>query len=98
MISSGGTFTIENFPLQCGTVLPQAQLVYQTYGQLNRDRCNAILYPTSYGATHLDIEWLIRPNGILDPEQWFIIIPNMFGNGLSSSPSNCQACGLAEQG
>jgi homoserine O-acetyltransferase len=22
----------------------------------------------------------------------------MFGNGLSSSPSNCQACGLAEQG
>jgi len=98
MISSGGTFTIENFPLQCGTVLPQAQLVYQTYGQLNRDRHNVILYPTSYGATHLDIEWLIRPGGILDPEQWFIIIPNLFGNGLSSSPSNCQACGLAEQG
>jgi homoserine O-acetyltransferase/O-succinyltransferase len=24
----------------------------------------------------------------LDPEKWFIIIPNMLGNGLSSSPSN----------
>ena len=97
MIGSAGTFTIENFALQCGAVLPQAQLVYQTYGQLNRDRSNVILYPTSYGATHPDIEWLIRPDRILDPERWFIIIPNMFGNGLSSSPSNCQHCGLAEQ-
>jgi homoserine O-acetyltransferase len=24
----------------------------------------------------------------LDPNRWFIIVPNMFGNGLSSSPSN----------
>jgi homoserine acetyltransferase len=24
----------------------------------------------------------------LDPNKFFIIIPNMFGNGLSSSPSN----------
>ena len=98
MITNAGTFTIENFALQCGAVLPQAQLVYQTYGQLNRDRSNVILYPTSYGATHRDIEWLIRPDGILDPTRWFIIIANMFGNGLSSSPSNCQNCGLAEQG
>jgi homoserine O-acetyltransferase/O-succinyltransferase len=98
MMSSAGTFTMENFTLQCGAVLPQAQLVYQTYGQLNRDRSNVILYPTSYGATHPDIEWLIRPDRILDPERWFIIIPNMFGNGLSSSPSNCRHCGLAEQG
>ena len=98
MMGSAGTFTIENFTLQCGAVLPQAQLVYQTYGQLNRDRSNVILYPTSYGATHLDIEWLIRPDRILDPTRWFIIIANMFGNGLSSSPSNSQNCGLAEQG
>jgi homoserine O-acetyltransferase len=25
---------------------------------------------------------------VLDPERWFIVIPDMFGNGLSSSPSN----------
>jgi homoserine O-acetyltransferase len=98
MMSSAGTFTMENLALQCGAVLPQAQLVYQTYGQLNSDCSNVILYPTSYGATHTDIEWLIRSDGILDPERWFIVIPNMFGNGLSSSPSNCQNCGLAEQG
>ena len=91
-------FTIENFQLQCGAVLPKAQLVYQTYGELNCDRTNVILYPTSYGAQHPDIEWLVRPDGILDPTKWFVIIINMFGNGLSSSPSNCVECGLAEQG
>lgn len=81
-------FTFLNFTLQCGVVLPKANLVYQTYGELNSDRNNVILYPTSYGAQHTDLEWLIRPDSILDPTRWFIIIPNMFGNGLSSSPSN----------
>ena len=27
----------------------------------------------------------------LNPEKYFIIVPNMFGNGLSSSPSNMPA-------
>ncbi len=93
-----GCLTLENFELQCGKVLPQAQIVYGTYGELAVDRRNVILYPTSYGAQHTDLDWLIRPDGILDPSQWFIIIPNMFGNGLSSSPSNCADCGLSEQG
>jgi hypothetical protein len=66
--------------MQCGVTLPQIELVYQTYGELNADRSNVILYPTSYGAQHIDIDWLIRPDGILDPTRWFIIIPNMFGN------------------
>ena len=49
---------------------------------------NVIVYPTSYGGQHPDLEWLIGPDGILDPTRWFIVQPNMFGSGLSSSPSN----------
>jgi homoserine O-acetyltransferase len=98
MSSSPQSFVLKDFELQCGKVLPEARLVYQTYGELNCDRSNAILYPTSYGAQHSDIDWLIRPDGILDPRTGFIIIPNLFGNGLSSSPSNDNHCGLAEQG
>ncbi|MGK7937834.1 MAG: alpha/beta fold hydrolase [Xenococcaceae cyanobacterium] len=107
MNNSVNKFIIKDFALQCGAVLPEATLVYKTYGELNRgralsascaDRTNAILYPTSYGAQHTDIEWLINPDSILDPSRYFIIIPNMFGNGLSSSPSNCEACQLAETG
>ena len=81
-------FELGNLQLQSGMILPNAQLTYQTYGELAGDRSNVILYPTSFGAHHTDIEWLIGPGKILDSDIWFIIIPNMFGNGLSSSPSN----------
>ncbi len=90
------SFEIKNFALQCGVILPSAKIVYKTYGKLNDDRSNVILYPTSYGARHDNIEWLIRPDSILDPSQYFIIIPNMLGNGLSTSPSNNPICKLAE--
>ena len=86
-------FTLNDFRLQCGLVWPRANLAYKTYGNLNSDRSNVILYPTSYGAQHMDIDWLIGPDRILDPTRYFIVIPNMFGNGLSTSPSNCE--GLA---
>lgn len=82
------SYTIPNLTLQKGMTLPQAQITYRTYGILNAERSNAILYPTSYGAQHTDTEWLIGPGRVLDPERSFIIIPNMFGNGLSTSPSN----------
>lgn len=97
-MSGTATFILKEFELQCGAVLPEARLVYQTYGKLTGDRQNVILYPTSYGAQHSDIDWLIGPDRILDPSRWFIVIPNMFGNGLSSSPSNDSAVGLAEDG
>jgi homoserine O-acetyltransferase len=82
---------LENFTFQCGVTLPTVTLVYQTYGKLNADRSNAILYPTSYGAQHTDVDWLVQAGRILDPNRWFVIMPNMLGNGLSTSPSNCKA-------
>ncbi|QFT45685.1 Homoserine O-acetyltransferase [Roseivivax sp. THAF40] len=84
-------FEIPDFTLQRGLTLPVAEVAYQTYGQLNADKSNVILYPTSYGAQHFDTEWLIGAGRVLDPTDWFIVIPNMFGNGLSSSPSTLPA-------
>lgn len=84
-------FRLPDFQLQCGCVLPEAELVYSTYGELNAKQSNVVLYPTSYGAQHGDVDWLVKPGGILDPTDWFVIMPNMFGNGLSSSPSNCES-------
>ena len=77
--------------LQSGTRLPGAKLVFATYGTLNSSKSNAVLYPTRFGATHTENEFLIGPGMAIDPDKYFIIIPNLFGNGLSSSPSNTAA-------
>ena len=81
-------FNAGNVVLQSGRTFPAMQITYKTYGTLNPDKSNVIVYPASFSAQHTDIEWLVRAGGALDPEKYFIIIPNLFGNGLSSSPSN----------
>src|SRR5262245_44477308 len=81
-------FTLGNVVLQSGLTLRNAQLAYKTYGTLHSRRDNAIVYPTYYGAQHAQNEVMIGPGLALDPTRYFIIVPNMFGNGLSSSPSN----------
>ncbi len=83
-----GRFALGDLVLQSGAVLPGATLSWKTHGTLSAARDNVVLYPTSYSARHMDQEWLIGPEGVLDPGRWFIVIPDMFGNGLSSSPSN----------
>ena len=74
--------------LQSGLTYRGARLAHKTHGTLNAARSNVIVYPTSYGAQHPDLEWLIAPGKPVDPTKYFIIIVNKFGNGLSSSPSN----------
>ncbi|HTJ95194.1 MAG TPA: alpha/beta fold hydrolase [Pararobbsia sp.] len=81
-------YSLGRVALQSGATLPEMVLSYKTYGQLNAARDNAIVYPTFYSGTHLENEWLIGEDKGLDPRKYFIIVPNMFGNGVSSSPSN----------
>jgi homoserine O-acetyltransferase/O-succinyltransferase len=88
---SEGVFDLGNFVLQSGATLHNAKLAFKTHGRLNADKGNAIVYPTPYSAHHSDIEWPIGAGKALDPEKYFIIVPNMLGNGLSSSPSNTAA-------
>ena len=74
--------------LQSGLTYRNARLAYKTHGTLNAAKSNAIVYPTSFGAQHTDLEWQIGEGKPLDPSKYFIVIMNKFGNGLSSSPSN----------
>jgi len=82
------TFDLGDLSLQRGVTLEDAKLAYKTFGELNADKSNAIVYPTWYSGFHWDNEWLVGEDMALDPRKYFIIIPNMLGNGLSSSPSN----------
>lgn len=81
-------FNLGTVTLQSGVALPNARLVYKTHGKLNAARDNAVLFPTFYAGHHTDNEALIGSGRALDPAHYFIIVPNMIGNGLSSSPSN----------
>lgn len=46
------------------------------------------MFPTYYTGTHLSNARMIGPGRALDPARWYIVVPNLFGNGVSSSPSN----------
>ncbi|MBN9236659.1 MULTISPECIES: alpha/beta fold hydrolase [Phyllobacteriaceae] len=81
-------YSLGDFVLQRGATLRDAKLAYKTFGKLNAKKDNVIVFPTWYSGQHVDNEWLIGKGMTLDPAKYFIIIPNMFGNGLSSSPSN----------
>ncbi|WP_340398381.1 alpha/beta fold hydrolase [Paenibacillus sp. FSL H8-0079] len=81
-------FNFGDVTLQSEVTLPNAFLAYKTYGKLNKQKDNVIVYPTAFGDQHVQNEWLIGKGMALDPEKYFIIIPNLLGNGLSSSPTN----------
>ena len=81
-------FDLGNLVLQSGATLRGAWLAYETYGELNAAKDNVIVFPTFYGGQHYQNEAIIRPGQALDPGKYFIVVPNMLGNGLSSSPSN----------
>lgn len=81
-------FDLGDFTLQSGATLRGAKLAYKAFGDLSAKKDNVIVYPTWYSGQHYDNEWLVGEGMALDPAKYFIVIPNMLGNGLSSSPSN----------
>jgi homoserine O-acetyltransferase/O-succinyltransferase len=81
-------FVIANFHTESGVTLPEARVVYATYGTLNASRDNAVLLPSHYMANFHGYEWLIGGERALDPSKLFLVATELFGNGRSSSPSN----------
>ena len=85
---SDGVLRLGDLEVERGGVIRDARLAWQAHGTLNDARDNVIVYPCSYTATHEDLTWLIGPDGVLDPRRWFIVIPDMFSDGLSSSAAD----------
>ncbi len=82
------SFTIHDFRTESGATLPEAIVVYGTYGHLNAAGDNAVLLPSHYMADMHGYGWLIGPGKALDPAKLFLVTSELFGNGRSSSPSN----------
>ena len=79
---------ILDVPAQTGGILRDASLAYATWGALNATADNAVLLPSHYTGTHERWAALIGPGRALDPARYFIVAVNLFGNGVSTSPSH----------
>ncbi len=78
-------FSLGDFPLEQGAILPDAKIAYVTLGTPSS---TAILLPSWYCADYTGYEFLIGADKALNPDEHFLILTEMFANGASSSPSN----------
>ncbi len=74
-------YELGDFTLQSGIVLPEAKLSFSVHGTLNDARDNVIVYPTWATGRHSANEVFVGPGHALDPQRYFIVIPDMFTNG-----------------
>ena len=73
--------------LNSGASLKDCRIGYRTYGKLNKAKNNAILIPTWYGGSSQEHAYL-ADSQYISPENFFVIIVDAIGNGVSVSPSN----------
>lgn len=81
-----------NLVLESGETLRGAKLAYRTAGTLNAEKSNAILVTTWFSGTgKVMADVYTGPGHALDPAQYFIVIVDQLGSGVSSSPHNTPA-------
>jgi homoserine O-acetyltransferase/O-succinyltransferase len=90
------TFTIKNFHLQSGVVMPDVTIAYRTLGTLSPARDNAVLvtHGNTSGPQMIDPDgstgegsWqdLVGPGKPVDTNRFFAICPNMLGSSYGST-------------
>ena len=79
---------IGDLKLLSENIIKNCIIGYRTFGNLNEDSSNVIIYPTWFGGTTEGIETLIKKYSFIDSSKYFIIAIDALGNGISSSPSN----------
>jgi len=79
-----------DYRLENGQVIRHCRLAYRTFGALNADKSNAVLFPTWLAGTTQELVELgyIGPGKVVDSSKFFVVAVEAFGNGISSSPSN----------
>ncbi|HZZ75867.1 MAG TPA: alpha/beta fold hydrolase [Puia sp.] len=80
---------IGNFKLENGQSIDQCKIAYQTFGKLNKEKNNVVLFPTWFTGTSMSLLPFV-PGKMIDTTKFFLILADALGDGLSSSPSNSQ--------
>jgi homoserine O-acetyltransferase len=79
---------IGDLNLENGGVIRDCRIGYRTFGQLNGDKSNIIVFPTWAGGTTEQLQSSIGPGKLVDSTTYFVIAIDALSNGVSSSPSN----------
>ncbi len=74
--------------LDSGQSIEDCRVGYRTFGRLNANRDNAVLYLTWYGGTSANLKEFFGPDKMVDTARFYGIAIDALGNGVSSSPSN----------
>ncbi len=85
MLTQAAIATFDTLELDCGVTLAPVQIAYETYGELNADKSNAILITHAFsGDAHAAGEggwWgnMIGPGKGFDTNEYFVICSNVLG-------------------
>jgi homoserine O-acetyltransferase len=77
-----------DFKVESGQIIRNCRIGYRTFGVLNAEKTNVVLFPTWFGGKSADLEGQIGMGRLLDTSGLYIIAVDAIGNGVSSSPSN----------
>ena len=96
-------FTIRDFTLADGTVMPEATLAYETYGRLAPHGRNAVLLTHGFTSSHHQAgrnpananntgawDGLVGPGKAIDTDKLFVVASNMLGSSFGSTNSACR--------
>ncbi|MDA3859998.1 MAG: alpha/beta fold hydrolase [Melioribacteraceae bacterium] len=88
---------IGDLQLTSGQALLDCKIGYRTFGELNSDSSNIVIFPTWFAGTSEHVSSLIGPKHIaneygakklVDDSKYFVIAIDALANGVSTSPSN----------
>jgi homoserine O-acetyltransferase len=71
-----------------GRQIDDCFLGYRTWGTLNAQQSNAILFPSWFSGNSNNLAQFVGADKMIDPAKFFLIAVDALGDGVSSSPSN----------
>lgn len=83
-----GLFTLKDFTFECGQTLPELNIGYLRFGELNAQRDNLLLVLPGTGNVRHSILEHIGPGRAYDTDHYCVISTDAIGGGTSSKPAD----------
>ena len=77
-----------DFKLVSGETLRNCRIGYRTFGKMNADRSNIVVFPTWAGGTTEQLKDNVGAGKLINDADYYVILIDALANGVSSSPSN----------